>query len=168
MTKRYNSFHVSTLKPYKDGSAQFPARAQEHRPPPLLEEDDGSTWYQIDDILAHRYHYNKKLQYKVKWKGYDASESTWKNDDEVDKTAYDAYWTRVGRDALPHPLKPKPPTKTKPSASSTSTSAAPPPAPPTTTATTATPHQARRATRAAAAATVPPTATAPATRRGRS
>ena len=39
--------------------------------------------YEVDKILDHRFLSNKKLQFLVKWKGYDDSENTWENKENL-------------------------------------------------------------------------------------
>ena len=58
-------FNVSLLKVYK-GTLQ--------RPAPV--EVEGQTEYEIEKILAHRKS-RGRLQYLVRWKGYDESEDMW-------------------------------------------------------------------------------------------
>lgn len=58
-----NNFHVSLLRPAPLG---FPSQ-EEARPPPI---DVTANEYVVEAILAHRYHRNR-LQYRVKWRGYD-------------------------------------------------------------------------------------------------
>ena len=71
MARVHPVFHVSLLKPYrapKDASRR-------HRPPPPIVLDDGPE-HEVEAVLAHRY-VGKKLQYLIKFKGYDHVYDEW-------------------------------------------------------------------------------------------
>ena len=60
------TFHASLLR--KDPEDPLPGQHQEPPPPTKIDEQDE---YQVDDILAARlFGKGKRLQFKVKWKGY--------------------------------------------------------------------------------------------------
>ena len=75
--KIHNVFHAALLTPFKETSFHG---TTETRPPPDLIE--GEREYEVEVILAHR-NYRRKLQYLVKWKGYDISENTWEPEDHL-------------------------------------------------------------------------------------
>jgi len=66
--------HVHWLKPYKDGSAQFPHRGSQGKPHPLWFERDSSgntvEVHAVDTFLDRRVR-NGKTEYYVKWTGWD-------------------------------------------------------------------------------------------------
>ena len=64
-------FHVSLLEP----AADDPYPGQLQPPPPPVEVDGEEEWL-VDDILDARIRY-RKLQYLVKWTGYD--QPTWED-----------------------------------------------------------------------------------------
>jgi hypothetical protein len=73
------SFHISKLKPYKDGSAQFPWRVQQPPPPPEI-LSDGHEGFEVERILdkrERRYGRGKRIEYLVHWKGYADYDRTW-------------------------------------------------------------------------------------------
>ena len=71
-------FHVHLLKPYFDGSAQFPARISELRPEPEPDDfnDAGEPQWAVESILRKRRR-GRAVEYLVKWRGYPVEESTW-------------------------------------------------------------------------------------------
>ena len=64
-------FHVSLLSPYATSS--IPGR-KHPEPPPV--EVEGEEEYEVERILDSRI-FRRGLQYLVKWKGYDDSQTTW-------------------------------------------------------------------------------------------
>jgi hypothetical protein len=75
----HNVFHASLLSPYTETTAHGPNFSW---PPPDL--IDGEEEYEVEQLVAHRYHgRNKTLQYLVKWKGYPTSDTTWEPADQI-------------------------------------------------------------------------------------
>jgi hypothetical protein len=67
-------FHVSLLRPYIH-DAQITAF-----PPPLPEIIDGSPYYLVDQVLAHRIRRVRRKrvhEYLIKWKGYTDEHNSW-------------------------------------------------------------------------------------------
>jgi len=66
-------FHAGYLSPYKEMEEHSPNFPE---PPPELVE--GEPEYEIEHIVdMRRFGYNKKLQYKVHWKGYAKAHDSW-------------------------------------------------------------------------------------------
>ena len=76
-------FHVSKLKPYRDGADTFPDRRQEEeRPPPELVDEDGEQQWEVEAILKKRNVQRGRarhpsVEYLVRWRGYPEWEATW-------------------------------------------------------------------------------------------
>jgi hypothetical protein len=76
-------FHVSKLKPYRDGTAAFPHRQQEEeRPPPELIDEEGEQQWEVEAILNKRSiqrgrAHHPRIEYLVRWRGYPEWEATW-------------------------------------------------------------------------------------------
>jgi len=89
-------FHVSLLEPAADDP--YPGQAQTQLPPPPVIVDGDEEW-QVDEILDSRMRY-RKLQYLVKWTGYDRLE--WEDARNINGLqAIDSFHAR-------HPEKPGP------------------------------------------------------------
>ena len=71
MARVHPVFHVSLLKPYK---APKDASKRQRPPPPVILEDGPE--HEVEAVLAHRY-VGKKLQYLIKFKGYDHVYDEW-------------------------------------------------------------------------------------------
>jgi hypothetical protein len=69
--KIYPVFHFSLLEPKK--TSDIPNRTNSPPPPEVIE---GEEEYEVQEILDSRI-FRGKLQYLVRWKGYDESEDTW-------------------------------------------------------------------------------------------
>ena len=75
--KVHDAFHPSLLR--KDAQDPLPGQIQE--PPGPIVVDEEEEW-ELDDILDCRYYgKGKRLQYQVKWKGYDKRDLHWYNAD---------------------------------------------------------------------------------------
>ena len=74
--KIHNVFHVSLLEKFHPNQLQL--RQTPEPPPPIIEE-----YYEIEKILDTRIH-RSKLQYLVRWKGYDPIEDQWISTKDVD------------------------------------------------------------------------------------
>jgi hypothetical protein len=75
-------FHVSKLREYKDGSEQFPERAQEQQSRPASEEViDGEEAWEVEQVVDKRVRKRGRgrpvVEYLVRWKGYPDWEKTW-------------------------------------------------------------------------------------------
>ncbi|MCW2743449.1 MAG: uncharacterized protein JWR45_3871 [Blastococcus sp.] len=73
-------FHVSKLRSYRDGSADFPSRpAADTRPPSEL-LDNGEEAWEVDRIVnkrTRRVGRGSRTEYLVLWKGFPEWEKTW-------------------------------------------------------------------------------------------
>jgi hypothetical protein len=75
---------VSRLKVYHDGATSFPSRPVPNpRPPPEVTLPNGDEQYEVEGILASRGK-GARIQYLVKWVGYDQYESTWEKASSLD------------------------------------------------------------------------------------
>lgn len=58
------------------------------------EEDSEGTEYEVERVVGHK-HTKGRLQYHLKWNGYDSDENTWENKENVFcKDLVEAYWVR--------------------------------------------------------------------------
>ena len=97
-------FHVQELTPAVNADLpDIPGHRQPPLPPMIV---NGEEEYEVQGILNSRHHRNK-LQYLIKWKGYeDPSENSWEDEENVAnaKTLVDAFHKK-------YPGKPGPLTK---------------------------------------------------------
>ena len=87
-------FHASKLYPYKE--SKIPGQRP---PPPKPVMRKGCEEYEVEKVVSHRVYY-RKMQYLVKWKGYD--ETTWEPEANLlpnAKKAIKDYWHAHGQKA---------------------------------------------------------------------
>lgn len=51
--------------------------------PGAKDDTNKNMFYEVDEILDHRLLSNNELQFLVKWKGFDDSENTWENKENL-------------------------------------------------------------------------------------
>jgi hypothetical protein len=90
-TRLLRRWHDPTLGPYRTVV-----------PPPDPIVVDGNLEYEIDRIIGQRMCRNR-LQYCVRWKGYDDEEATWENADKFDDCVALDDWLR--QNPKPEPSK---------------------------------------------------------------
>jgi hypothetical protein len=73
--KIHPTFHVSLLKPHHG-----PARPNQA---PVFTVDGQDSEYEIEEIIGHRIGARNKVQYLVRWLGYDASEDMWLYEEDL-------------------------------------------------------------------------------------
>jgi transposase InsO family protein len=70
------AFHISALKPWRDGSADFPDREPEPTPPPPVMGDFGELEWTVEEIREKR-RKGRGWQYLVKWLNCPEVENSW-------------------------------------------------------------------------------------------
>lgn len=84
-------FHTSLLRPYHDGTQDFPTRTVLDRPLPDIDAD-GIEDYEVECILGKQLRRQGRRRvpfYLVKWKGYPESDNSWEPRACFDGTASD-------------------------------------------------------------------------------
>lgn len=84
MRRLHPEFHISKLRKYEEPTHGL----QKRRLRPLPDVIDGDEEYEVQSILKQRYFKGHK-EYLVRWKGYDASEDSWENGNELRRHAND-------------------------------------------------------------------------------
>lgn len=80
--KIHPTFHISKLTPRTIKGLEDIENRELPPPPPIVVNSNEE--YEVDQILDSRM-YRGKLQYKVKWKGYeDPSEDTWEDQENLE------------------------------------------------------------------------------------
>ena len=85
-------FHVNLLRPYHDGTSDFPSRDSVARPLPDL-NDRGEEEFEVERILDMEMRTKGRSRvpyYFVKWKGYPDSDNSWEPHDNLRGTAEEA------------------------------------------------------------------------------
>lgn len=85
----HDVFHVSLLKPYKQGYMPTP--------PPLPIEVDGELEYEVEKILLHREKKTNRVvkkEYYIKWLGYGPEHCTWEPESNLHNASdvLEDYW----------------------------------------------------------------------------
>ncbi|GLB45866.1 putative retrotransposable element tf2 155 kda protein type 1-like [Lyophyllum shimeji] len=75
----------------------IPGRRARPPPPPTLIDDE--EWFDVEDILDSRF-FRRKLQYKVKWKGYGYEDASW---EPVENVAHARDWSASSTAGIPTP-----------------------------------------------------------------
>ncbi|CED85419.1 FOG: Transposon-encoded proteins with TYA, reverse transcriptase, integrase domains in various combinations [Phaffia rhodozyma] len=73
------TFHVSLLERYYPNT--LPARQIAPPPDPIVADDGDKLWH-VEKILKSRL-FRRRLQFLIRWEGYDASEDQWISHDEL-------------------------------------------------------------------------------------
>ena len=77
--KIHNMFHASLLSPYKE----IPEHGQNFPEPPL-DLIEGEQEWEVERIVGMRqFGCNKKLQYRIRWKGYSEAHDSWEPTDNI-------------------------------------------------------------------------------------
>jgi hypothetical protein len=72
--------HISFLKPYHDGSEQFPSRSASQTPPPPIVQSAGGVeeeFFMIERFVDHRLFQKTVPQFRVKWAGEAPQHNSW-------------------------------------------------------------------------------------------
>ena len=78
MSRIHAVFHISQLKPYRDGSSQFPSRVQApSRPSADVLPDTNEEAWEVERVVNKRTLRAGRVEYLVLWKGYPDWERTW-------------------------------------------------------------------------------------------
>lgn len=73
--KIFPVLHISKLRPWHDGTSQFPERPVTH--PPAPDFIDGEEHFHVAAFLKARYSNTPRAQYLVEFTGYDATFNEW-------------------------------------------------------------------------------------------
>jgi hypothetical protein len=89
--------NIEYLKEYHPSPSRLGPRDAPSKPDPVM-TPAGDEEYEVDRILAHRYHPTQGYSYLVAWKGYGLHDATWEPESNLDN-AVEAIMTYL--DALP-------------------------------------------------------------------
>jgi hypothetical protein len=85
-SRTHDVFHISKVKHFITSDREFPGREQVDRPLPEM-IIEGEEHFEVESLLAKRQikkgRKSKIIQYLVKWKGFDMSESSWQTEDDL-------------------------------------------------------------------------------------
>ena len=79
LSQIHNVFHVDKLYPWKGNSVNG---AIPTPPGPIYLEDEDEPEYEVEEVLDSRRQW-KRLEYLVKWIGYDAGHNSWEPADNL-------------------------------------------------------------------------------------
>lgn len=78
--------NIEYLKEYHSSPAHLGPRDVPSNPDPVL-TTEGIEEYEVDRVLAHRYHPTQGYSYLVSWKGYGLHDATWEPEHNLDNAA---------------------------------------------------------------------------------
>ena len=108
--------NVERLRPYKRRPAHLGPTEEAQQPEALVEDPRGGTWWEVEDVVAHRGRRGKPgRRFLVRYKGFGPSYDEWKTEKDVSAKLVEEYdelcrlSTPEGLDVPPPPPKPRAP-----------------------------------------------------------
>jgi hypothetical protein len=83
--------NIASLRPYRLRTPDIGPPPKSLSAKPVEVEMDGSSWYQVEDILAHRDKAGPMCECLVRWKDFDASHDSWVRRKYLTPLALQAY-----------------------------------------------------------------------------
>ena len=106
--------NVERLRPYKRRPAHLGPTEEAQQPEALVEDPRGGTWWEVEDVVAHRGRRGKPgRRFLVRYKGFGPSYDEWKTEKDVSAKLVEEYdelcrlSTPEGLDVPPPPPKPQ-------------------------------------------------------------
>jgi hypothetical protein len=106
--------NVERLRPYKRRPAHLGPTEEAQQPEALVEDPRGGTWWEVEDVVAHRGRRGKPgRRFLVRYKGFGPSYDEWKTEKDVSAKLIEEYdelcrlSTPEGLDVPPPPPKPQ-------------------------------------------------------------
>ena len=75
--------NVDRLRPYKRRPPQLGPSEEDDRPEALVVDPRGGAWWEVEDVVAHRYRLNGRRHFLVRYKGFGPSFDEWKREEDV-------------------------------------------------------------------------------------
>ncbi len=74
--------NIARLRPYKRRPPQLGSSEEDDRPEALVVDPRGGTWWEVEDVMAHRQRHSRRL-FLVRYKGFGPSFDEWKREEDV-------------------------------------------------------------------------------------
>ena len=75
--------NIDRLRPYKRRPPQLGSSEEDDQPEALVIDPRGGTWWEVEDVMAHRLQRQGRRSFLVRYKGFGPSFNEWKREKDV-------------------------------------------------------------------------------------
>ena len=83
--------NVDRLRPYKRRPSQLGSSEEDDQPEALVVDPRGGTWWEVEDVMAHRHQRHGRRFFLVRYKGFGPSFDEWKREEDVSEQLVKEY-----------------------------------------------------------------------------
>ena len=75
--------NIDSLRPYKRQPPHLGSSEEDDQPEVFVLDPRGGTWWEVEDVMAHRQHRRGRRLFLVRYKGFGPSFDEWKREEDV-------------------------------------------------------------------------------------